>query len=75
MYGYMLSYVRAFATPWTVAREGPLFMEIYFQARIREWVAISYSNCCLQIVVVEKTPESPLDSKELEPVNLNRNKP
>ena len=26
----------------------------------------------LQTVVLEKTPESPLDSKEIEPVNLKR---
>ena len=27
-------------------------------------------NVCLQSVVLEKTPESPLDSKEIKPVNL-----
>ena len=27
-------------------------------------------NWCLQTVVLEKTPESPLDSKEIKPVNL-----
>ena len=26
-------------------------------------------NYCLQTVVLEKTPESPLDSKEIKPVN------
>ena len=36
-----------------------------FQASIWEWVAISYSNCYLQIMVLEKTPESPLDIKEI----------
>ena len=46
-----------------------------FQASIRDWVAISYSNCCLQIMVLEKTPESPLDIKEFKPVNINRNQP
>ena len=35
-----LSRARLFATPWTVARQAPLFMGI-LQARILEWVAIS----------------------------------
>ena len=30
-------------------------------------------NRCLQSVVLEKTPASPLDSKEIKPVNLKRN--
>ena len=32
-------------------------------------------NWCLQTVVLEKTPESPLDSKELKPVNLKGDQP
>ena len=32
-------------------------------------------NWCLQTVVLEKTPETPLDSKELKPVNLKRSQP
>jgi len=32
-------------------------------------------NWCLQNVVLEKTPESPLDSKEIKPVNLKGNQP
>ena len=32
-------------------------------------------NWCLQTVVQEKTPESPLDSKEIEPVNLKGDEP
>ena len=32
-------------------------------------------NWCLQTVVLEKIPESPLDSKESKPVNLKRNQP
>ena len=31
-----------FAIPWTVVRQAPLPME-FFQARILDWVAISYS--------------------------------
>ena len=32
-------------------------------------------NWCLQLVVLETTPESPLDSKENKPINLKRNQP
>ena len=32
-------------------------------------------NWCLQTVVLEKTPESPLDSKEIKPVTLKGNQP
>ena len=32
-------------------------------------------NWCLWTVVLEKTPESPLDSKEVKPVNLKGNQP
>ena len=32
-------------------------------------------NWCFQIVVLEKTLESPLDCKEIQPVNLKRNQP
>ena len=32
-------------------------------------------NWCLQTLVLEKTPESPLDSKEIKPVSLNRDQP
>ena len=32
-------------------------------------------NWCLQTVVLEKTPESPLDSKEIKAVNLKGNQP
>ena len=39
----MLSHVRLFATPWTVARQAPLSIRV-FQARILEWVAISFSR-------------------------------
>ena len=39
----LLSRVRLFATPWTVARWVPPSMGI-FQARILEWVAISFSR-------------------------------
>ena len=32
-------------------------------------------NWCLLSMVLEKTPESPLDSKEIKPVNLKRDQP
>ena len=32
-------------------------------------------NCNLQTVVLEKAPESPLDSKEIKPVNLKGDQP
>ena len=32
-------------------------------------------NCCLRIVVLEKASESPLDSKEIKPVNLKGDQP
>ena len=32
-------------------------------------------NWCLQTVVLEKTPESPLNSKEIKPANLKQNQP
>ena len=32
-------------------------------------------NRCLQTVVLEKTPESPLDSKEIKPINLKGHQP
>ena len=41
------SCVRLFATPWTVARQAPLFMGI-FQARIPEWVAMPFSRGSFQ---------------------------
>ena len=35
----------------------------------------STKNWCFRTVVLEKTPESPLDSKEIKPVNLKGNQP
>ena len=40
---YLFSHVQLFATLWTVACQVPLFMG-FFQARILEWVAISFSR-------------------------------
>ena len=41
-----------------------------FQARIQDWVAIFFSK-----VMLKKTPESPLDSKEIKAVNPKGNQP
>ena len=39
----------------------------------RVFMALFGSNWCFQTVVLEKTPESPLDSKQIKPVNLKGN--
>ena len=39
----LLSHMTLFVMPWTVARQIPLSMEFY-QERILEWVAISFSR-------------------------------
>ena len=39
----LLSRVRLFMTPWTIARQAPLSMQI-LQVRILEWVTISFSR-------------------------------
>ena len=44
----MVSHVRLFVTPWTVARQVPLSMVI-LQARILEWVAMPYSRGAFQL--------------------------
>ena len=51
-----------------------------FQARVLEWGAVAFSvSISLEVkylfVVLEKTLESPLDSKEIKPVNLIGNQP
>ena len=115
----LLSHVRFFAIPWTVAHQAPLSTGI-LQARILEWVAILFSrefpnlgikrgspalqvgslpvelprssaltyffynklyykeswrpkNWCFWTVVLEKTLESPLDCKEIQPVHSKGN--
>ena len=40
---WLLSHVRLFATPWTVARQAPLYLGI-LQARVLEWIAIPPSR-------------------------------
>ena len=43
----VLSHIQLFVTPWSVAHQAPLSMGI-FQARILEWVAISFSRGAFQ---------------------------
>ena len=40
---YSLRHVQLFVTPWTVAHQAPLFLEI-LQSRILEWVALPSSR-------------------------------
>ena len=39
------------------------------------WTLKRQKNWCLQTVVLEKTPESPFDSREIKPVNLKGDQP
>ena len=39
-----LGCVRLFATPWTIAYQAPPSVHGIFQARVLEWVAISFSR-------------------------------
>ena len=58
----VLSHVRLFEIFWTVARQAPLSMG-FFQARILEWVAISFSNACMHAKLLQLCPTlQPIDS-------------
>ena len=78
-----LSHVWLFAAPWTVAYHALLSMgfsrqEYWSELPLWEmgqkegWVS---KNWCFWIVVLERTLESPLDSKEIKPVNPKGNQP
>ena len=54
----MLSPVRLFATPWTVAHQAPLSMGI-LQARILEWVAMPSSRGSSQVSIQVSNPGLP----------------
>ena len=43
-----LCHIRLFATPWTVAHQGPLSMG-FFQAKTLQWDIISYSRASVRI--------------------------
>ena len=50
----------------------PVFM---YRCELEHKEGWALKNWCFRIVVLEKTLESPLDSKEIKPVNLKRNQP
>ena len=61
----VLSLVRLFATPWTVACQAPLsILPAIFQARILEWGVISFSQ--------RKAEELPKKKKEKEKIPKQR---
>ena len=62
----MLSCVRLFATPWTVAHQAPLSMGI-LQAWILEWVALCSSRGSSQPRIVPRSPVLQADSLLSEP--------
>ena len=65
---WSLSRVRLFATPWTVAYQAPLSMEL--SPRILEWIAISFSRGSPWLRIKPMSPESPAlqaDSLPAEP--------
>ena len=77
----LLSRIRLLATPWTAAHQAPPSMGF---SRQEYWSGVPLpspkdgwapKNWCFQIVVLGKTLESPLDSKEIKATNLKRNQP
>ena len=54
----MLSHVRLFATPWTVALQAPLFMGI-LQARILEWITTPSSKGSSHLGIEPTSPVVP----------------
>ena len=88
MYGceLSLSCILLFATPWTVAPQAPLSLGF---SRQEYWSGLPFhspwmweldykeswvlKNWCLWSVVLEKILESPLDSKEIQPVHPKGN--
>ena len=72
-------HVGLFATPWTIAHQAPPSMGFSRQeywsglplpSPNESWVT---KNWCFWTVVLEKTLESPLDSKEIQPVHPKGN--
>ena len=68
----MLSHVRLFATPWTVALQAPLFMGI-LQARILEWVAMPSSRVLPNPGIKPMSPALQVDSLPSEPPKKPKN--
>ena len=57
----LLSHVRLFGTPWTVARQSPLSTGT-LQARILEWIAISFSRDLPDPGIEPRSPTLQADS-------------
>ena len=68
----VLSCVRLFATPWTVACQDPLSMGI-LQARILEWVAMPSSTGSSQPRIKPRSPALRVNSLPLEPPRKPKN--
>ena len=56
----LLSHVRLLATPWTAAYQAPPSTG-FFQARVLEWDAIVFSECCYLVVKSCLTLCDPVD--------------
>ena len=66
-----LNYIWLFATSWTAAHQAPLSSTI--SPSLLKHKLILLKNWCFWTVVLEKTLESPLDCKEIKPVNFKGN--
>ena len=56
-------------------RPGPSTGSPCWRPRLVKKKSRVLKNWCLQTMVLEETPESPLDNKETKPVNLKGNQP
>ena len=68
----MLSHVRLFVTPWTLALQAPLFMGI-LQARILEWVAMPSSRVLPDPGIKPRSPALQVDALPSEPPKKPKN--
>ena len=50
-------------------------LQLRMVVKAEHWRSQNTKYCCFQTVVLEKTPECPLDSKEIKPVNLKEINP
>ena len=69
---YLLSHVWLFATPWTVALQAPLSLEI-LQARILAWVAMTSSRGSSNQGIKPRSPVLQTDSLPAEPPGKPKN--
>ena len=68
----MLSHVRLFVTPWTLALQAPLFMGI-LQARILEWVAMPSSRVLPDPGIKPRSPTLQVDALPFKPPKKHKN--